>query len=267
MTKVNFVDLPGVRIAYDMAGTGTPLIFLHGGLLDRRQWDAQFAFFATRCYAIRYDMRGAGDSETTPCAEPFTHHEDLFRFLHALKISRASLVGLSNYAVALDFAIAYPGLVEKLILASPGLRGYEFRDNWVTSKFNVMIGALGQQNLSGAVEVFLTMWVDGPHRPPDEVSPVVRDQVRQMVTRAFRLSRLAPNCKGLEPPAAGRLSEVNTPTLVIVGEKDARDILAIGQMIHEGVRGSQLACVRDAGHTLPMEKPDEFNRLVEDFLL
>lgn len=74
-------------------------------------------------------------------------------------------------------------------------------------------------------------------------------------------------CKGLEPHAAGRLSEVNAPTLVIVGEKDAPDILAIGQMIHEGVRGSQLACVRDAGHTLPMEKPDEFNRLVEDFLL
>lgn len=262
----SFADLPGVRIAYDIAGRGAPLVFLHGALLDRRQWDSQFDFFSTRCRAIRYDMRSAGDSETLPSTEPFAHHEDLFRFLRALEISPVSLVGLSNYAVALDFAIAYPQLVERLILVSPGLRGYEFRDTWIASGFMAMMDALNKQNLGGAVEIFLTMWVDGPRRKPEDVNPLVRERVREMATRAFRLSRLAPNCKGLEPPAAGRLSEVRAPTLVIVGDKDAPDILAIGQMLHESVHGSRLEYIRDTGHTLPMEKPDEFNRLVEDFL-
>jgi 3-oxoadipate enol-lactonase len=263
----SFVDVPGVRLAYDKSGLGAaPLVFLHGGLLDRRQWDGQFEYFASKCCVIRYDMRSAGQSETSPSAEPITHHEDLFHFLHALKIQHVSLVGLSNYAVALDFTIAYPKLVEKLVLVSPGLRDYEPRDPWVKTKFAAMRQSLVHQDLSGAVEVFLTMWVDGPHRTPAEVNPQVRERVREMVTRSFHLSRLAPNCKGLEPPAAGRLSEVRVPTLVAPGENDAPDIHAIGQLIHESVVGSKVVKIRDVGHTLVMEKPDEFNRVVADFL-
>ena len=47
-----FVDIPGVRLAYDTAGRGAHVVFLHGGLLDRRQWDAQFVFFAGNYRAI-----------------------------------------------------------------------------------------------------------------------------------------------------------------------------------------------------------------------
>jgi pimeloyl-ACP methyl ester carboxylesterase len=229
-------------------------------------WDGQFGFFARNYRAIRYDMRSSGRSETTPTSEPFTHHEDLLCFLRALRIRRVSLVGLSNYAVALDFAIAYPELIEKLVLASPGLRGYAFRDPWVGIKFAAMLQALDRRDLNAAVEVFLSMWVDGPYRNPGEVNPLVRARIGEMVTKAFRLSRQAPNCKGLEPSAAGRLAEVRVPTLVVLGEKDAPDIHAIGQLIHEGIAGSRLVTIPDAGHIVVMEKPKEFNRLVEGFV-
>jgi hypothetical protein len=56
-------------------------------------------------------MRCSGESKTPPATEPFTHHEDFRKFLRALEIDRISLVGLSNYAVAVDFTIAYPELV------------------------------------------------------------------------------------------------------------------------------------------------------------
>lgn len=59
-------------------------------------------------------MRSSGQSETRPTSQPFTHHEDLLPFLEALNISRVSLVGHSNYAVALDFTIAYPELLGAL---------------------------------------------------------------------------------------------------------------------------------------------------------
>jgi pimeloyl-ACP methyl ester carboxylesterase len=265
-TETSFVAIPGVRLAYDSAGQGAALVFLNGGLLDRRQWDGQLTFFSRNYRTIRYDLRSSGDSETTPSSDPFTHHEDLLRLLQALKIGRASLVGLSNYAIALDFAIAYPSMVEKLVLVSPGLRGYEYRDPWVGARFGAMTAALGQQDLGGAVEIFLTMWVDGPHRKPGDINAQVREQVRQIVTRALRLSRLAPNCKGLDPPAIGRLSELRAPALIVLGDKDAPDIHAIGGLIHKGVLGSRLEWIRDAGHTLVMEKPEEFDRIVEDFL-
>jgi pimeloyl-ACP methyl ester carboxylesterase len=265
-TECKFAPIPGVRLAYDEAGQGAPVMFLHGGLLDRRQWDGQFTYFA-RCYrAVRYDMRSSGESETTPSNEPFTHHEDLVRLLQALKIDRVSLVGLSNYAIALDFAIAYPAMVEKMVLVSPGLRGYEYRDPWVGARFGAMMAALGQQDLGGAVEIFLTMWVDGPHRTPSDVNAQIREQVREMVTRGLRLSRLAPNCKGLDPPAIGRFSEVRAPALIVLGDKDAPDIHAIGELIHDGVAGSHLERIPDMGRTLVMENPTEFNRIVGDFL-
>ena len=126
--------------------------------------------------------------------------------------------------------------------------------------------SLGQQNLSDAVDVFLRMWIDGPCRTPDQVDPLVREREREMVTRSFRLSRLAPNCKGLEPAAATRLSEVNVPTLVMLGELDASDIHSIGKLICQGVATSQLVTIPGAGHTLVMETPDEFNQVVEAFL-
>lgn len=266
VTRASFIDIPGVRLAYNMVGQGSPVIFLHGGLLDRRMWDGQFAFFARNHRAIRYDMRCSGESETTPSTEPFTHHEDLCHLLQTLAIDGVSLVGLSNYGVALDFAIAYPNLVDKLVLVSPGLRGYDFRDPWVGTKLTAMMQALGRQGLAEAVEIFLTMWADGPYRTPAEVNPLVRERMREMVTRSFRLSRLAPNCKGLEPPAARRLSEVRVPTLVVLGEKDAPDIYTICKLIHEGIAGSQLHRISDVGHTLVMEKPNEFNLLVDEFL-
>ena len=88
----------------------------------------------------------------------------------------------------------------------------------------------------------------------------------RMVTHALPLSRLAPNFKELEPPAVGRLSEIHSPTLVVLGEKDTSDIHAIGKLLHEQVAASELVMIPDVGHTLVMEKPSEFNTLVDHFL-
>ena len=265
-TRQGFVTLPGVRLAYEIAGRGAPIVFLHGGLLDRRMWDGQFSFFAQRYQSIRYDMRSSGQSETTPSTELYAHHEDLFSLLQALQLQCVSLVGLSNYAIGLDFAVAYPTLVHKLVLVSPGLRGYKFRDPWLGTHFTAMLRALQQRDLTVAVEAFLTMWVDGPHRSPAQVDSIVRDRAREMVAQAFPLSRLAPFSQGLEPPAMGRLSDVRAPTLIVLGEKDAPEIHTIGSWIHDHVSGSKLVTIPDVGHTLVMEKPAEFNMLVDNFL-
>lgn len=261
-----FVDLPGVRLAYDSAGQGDAVVFLHGGLLDRQVWDGQFTVFAQHHHVLRYDLRSAGQSETTPTTEPYTHYADLYGFLQALQIDQVTLVGHSNYGIALDFALIYPHLVRKLVIVSPGLRGYAFRDPWAGERFAALGQALSQRDLAGAVEVFLTMWVDGPQRQPDEVDHEARERLRLMVTHAFAMSRFAPNSVGIEPPAIGRLAEIQAPTLVILGDKDAPDILEIGQLIYQQINRSKLITMANVGHTLMMEKPDEFNRIVEGFL-
>jgi 3-oxoadipate enol-lactonase len=75
--KRSFVELPGVRLYYEISGDGDPVVFLHGGLLDGGMWDNQFQFFSQHYQAIRYDMRWAGKSETIPSTEPYAPYQDL----------------------------------------------------------------------------------------------------------------------------------------------------------------------------------------------
>ncbi len=262
-----FVELPGVRLSYEMAGVGEPVVFLHGGFLDGRMWDEQFPFFAQHYQAIRFDMRYAGKSETTPSTEPYTPYQDVHQFMHALRLPRATLVGLSGGArFALDCAIAYPDLVHKLVLVSPGMSGYTFVDEWTQKRSAALRQALAQGDLADVVEIFLTMWTDGPYRTPEQVNPVVRERLRVMATHTLPLTKFAPAVKELEPPAAGRLPDVHAPTLVVLGEHDTSDIHAIGKRVHEQVATSELVMMPDVGHTLVMEQPVAFNALVDRFL-
>jgi pimeloyl-ACP methyl ester carboxylesterase len=126
-------------------------------------------------------------------------------------------------------------------------------------------------DLEGAAEVNLRMWVDGPRRGPDAV-PEVRERVRAMVIRSFELYRQVleqgepgPVAK-LDPPATARLGEISVPTLIVVGDADVPDILAICDRLAAGIGGARKVVFEDVAHMLPMERPEEFTRLVLDFL-
>ena len=265
--RTGFAELPGARLYYEMAGDGEPLVLLHGGFLDSRMWDEQFPFFAEHSQALRYDRRSAGKSETVPSTAAYTHHQDLYHLLYALDIQQATLIGLSEGGrVAIDFSIAYPQLVQKLVVVSPAVSGFAYRDEWTFKHSEAMVQALAQRDLPGAVEEFLIMWADGPYRTPEQVDPVVRARIRDMAVHGFTPSRLAPNVVYLDPPAAGRLSEIHVPTLVVLGEQDTPDLHEIGKLLQEQVSGAEVVMMANVAHTLVMEKPDEFNALVAHFL-
>ena len=111
----------GTSLYYEMRGEGFPIVFVSGGgILDRRGWDNQFETFAKTHRVIRYDVRGIGKSARP--AGSFSHSEDLYALLTFLNIKRAHVVGLSvGGAIAIDFAIEHPEIVDGLILAAPGL--------------------------------------------------------------------------------------------------------------------------------------------------
>jgi pimeloyl-ACP methyl ester carboxylesterase len=265
--KNGFVELPGAQLYYEIAGTGEPLVFLHGGYLDGRMWDEQFQFFAQHYQAIRYDMRYSGKSKTAPSTEPYTPYQDLYDLLQALHIPKATLIGLSGGArFALDYAIAYPDLVQKLILVSPGMSGYTFIDEWSQERSRELRQAFLQKDPANVIEIFLRMWTDGPYRTPEQVNPAVRERVRAIAIHTFSLNNPAPNFKELDPPAIGRLAEVHAPTLVVLGDKDTSDIHAIGKLLQDHLPTTEQVIIPDVGHILVMEKPAEFNAVVDRFL-
>ncbi len=112
--ETRYVEVNGARIAYDVAGSGHPVVLLHAGIGDRRMWDDQISAFSERFTVIRYDARGFGDTIKPPA--PFSPHVDLISLLDDLGIAQAHLIGVSMGShTAIDAAVAAPERVSALV--------------------------------------------------------------------------------------------------------------------------------------------------------
>ena len=257
-----YIDAGKAKLYYEEKGRGIPLIMIHGGGLDRRNWDDQFDVLAGQYRVVRYDARNHGLSKGEP--ETFSHHEDLFRLMESLEIPKAVIMGLSMGGyVAIDFALAHPDKVIALIPVSPGLTGYEFKDKEVL-EYNKKINEA--KDLDEAVGYIMRSWMDGPRRTPDQVDPAVRNKAQQMYKETFEDWPSEGREQRLDPPAIGRLSEIQVPTLVIVADLDMPGILEIAGLIEKNIPGAKKVLIQGAAHLVNMEKPQEFNRVVLDFL-
>lgn len=249
---------------YEVLGDGPALVLVHAGIADCRMWDDQMAVFSASHRVVRYDVRNFGRSSIA--AKDFAHHEDLRDLLKQLGIDRATILGVSmGGTLTIDFALGYPQMVSALVLVATGPNGYdrwgdEIKQGWADEN-----AALDAGDMERAIEINLRMWIDGPSRASEEVDPGVRARVREML--AHNLPREGEGeAQDLDPLAAGRLGEIDVPTLVIVGEKDSPDIIASSRLLAEGIRGGRLEVVSGVAHVPNMERPEEFNRLVLEFL-
>src|SRR5437016_7408645 len=122
--NLSLLQVRGGSLYYETAGEGTDLVLIHAGFLDNRMWDDQFQLFAKSVRVIRYDVRGFGRSSKP--TEEYSDAEDLFALLKHLNIESTSILGISNGGrIALDFVSVHPSMVNRLILVSPGIRGYK----------------------------------------------------------------------------------------------------------------------------------------------
>lgn len=259
------VAVNGARLAYDIAGAGQPLVLVHAGIADRRMWDDQVPAFAEHYRVIRYDMRGFGAS---PMVEgPYAHWRDLQGLLAALGIARAHLLGCSIGGMTiLDLALAQPDIAASLILVSSGVNGY--RPEVEPPRQEAELAAADERgDLARVCELEMQIWVDGPNRTPEQVTPAVRERVYAMNLRALEQQAAGLGSKErLDPPAVGRLGALRVPTLVIVGAADQPEMLLTADLLEQQAAGARKAIIPDVAHVPNMERPVEFNRLVLDFL-
>lgn len=176
------------------------------------------------------------------------------------------LVGCSfGSTVATETAVAHPGLVERLVLVSPGL-GTDDAEEMI--RFGEEEdGLLEKGDLDAATELNLRMWVDGPHRAPDQVAPAVRERVRVMQRDAFAMEMPEGVVRQrLEPAAGRRLAEIRLPTLIVVGALDAPFILDAAERLTRAIRGARRVVIPDAAHLPTLERPEAFHAVLEEFL-
>jgi pimeloyl-ACP methyl ester carboxylesterase len=231
-------------------------------------WDEQWDEFAKRYRVIRYDTRGFGKS---PVAKdhPFSNRQDLYELLKHLDVEKAYLVGLSRSGqIALDFTLEHPEMVDALVWVAGGISGYEGAepDASEMAVFTEMEALWEKKDWATLAEMETQMWADGPGQPVGRANASVRERVHRMILNNYNMHPEEGKPITLDPPAAGRLSEVKVPTLVIVGDLDTSSTQASAEFLANSVEGAKKVVFEGVAHMVNMEEPERFNRVVVEFL-
>lgn len=255
----------GANLHYLSAGAGRPLLLLHAGICDSRMWDDQIGEFARTHRVIAPDLRGFGQS--TMVAGGFSHRQDIRGLMDHLGVASAVLVAVSMAGRnALDLTLEHPDRVDALVLVGAGLSGYRFVDPDMAAADEAVDAAIAAGRFEEAAEIEIKTWVAGPRRGIDEIDAALRRRVRDMILQSYATPPDLGQVLPFEPPASGRLHEVGTPTLIIVGAEDVPDVLTISERLLVGIPGARKIVMPDAAHLPNMEQPAVFNRIVGEFL-
>jgi 3-oxoadipate enol-lactonase len=262
-TESGFAPSGDTQVYFETAGSGPPLVFVHAGVADRRMWDPQFDLFARRFRVVRYDHRGFGKTRSTHT--PFMLHEDLLSVMRCLGIARTALVGCSmGGTTAIDFALAYPDMIDALVLSGSGLSGWTWSPE-IVKLLTETFGRVGSGDIDGARQLNERLWLDGP-RDSGSIDPIYRARARELYADNFRPERWTIQPQPPSPPSIERLAEIKAPTLVVIGDCDAPDLHRIANLLVSEIAGSRLVTIRNAAHLPNLEHPDQFNRIVMDFI-
>jgi pimeloyl-ACP methyl ester carboxylesterase len=252
---------------WEQAGEGSPVVLLHEGIADSRMWEPQWAEYSKRFRMVRYDMRGFGQSPAAVGTVSLSG--DLVQLLDTLELGPATLIGVSlGGSVAMETAIGRPDLVSRLVLVAPGLRGFEMSDE-TKAGWEEEEAAIERGDVGAAVEVNMRMWVDGPSREPGEVDPELRGKVAEMQRRAIEIHLEAGEEGEYQPLVedwGSRLAEIAVPTLVIVGELDRPEMLEISERLEAEIPDARRVTIPGTAHVPSMERAEEFDQIVLDFL-
>ena len=250
-------EVVGNHIYYEVAGSGLPVVFLHDGLLHSVGFDAQFEVFSKNHTVIRYDRPGYGNSK--PPVVAYSEVALLKGLFDFLGLQSAILIGGSaGGRIAIDFSIAYPDHVGALILVGAEARGVEF-------------DALGEyrrgRNQWGeeSIDQFIEFWAHDQWLIAEE-NQSARARLHEILTASPQNLMDFPVEILDSAEARTHLSEIQAPTLVMVGEFDTADNHAHSGVIQINIRNSEWQVVTHSGHLVYVEQPDRFNQLVIEFL-
>jgi pimeloyl-ACP methyl ester carboxylesterase len=262
------VKANGQELYYELHGQGPPLVLVMGIGYDSSLWTlAQVPALSTQFQVIMVDNRDAGRSSNA--TRPYSvadMADDLAGLLDGLGIQRSHLLGLSmGGMIALEFALRHPDRLDRLVLtgtgAAPARSAVDPIQIWTWVKANDATGKVfgGQQFVSLFSTAFLRNHL------------VVRDTAELLAGNPYPMS---PEAYGRQAAAyrhfdaLDRLATIAAPTLVVVGEQDLLTPPWIAREVAEAIPGARFQVIGGNGssHLVPIERPEDFNRLVMNFL-
>lgn len=253
----------GIKIGYDDAGQGTPLVLVHGHPFNRSMWQDQVSALRSQYRVIAPDLRGYGETTVTPGIVSLTDMAaDIAALLDELEIERAVLAGLSmGGQIVLEFYRLYSTRVRAMILADTSAQAE-------TEEGKSIRRATAERLLREGMSIYAGEMLPkmlSAHTIAHQ-SGVAARVLTMMQTTPPMGAAAALRGRAERPDYVELLSHVSVPTLVVVGSDDAFTPVSDAEFMHSRIPSAQLAVIAGTGHMPNMEKPGEFNQLLIEFL-
>ncbi|MCE9552739.1 MAG: alpha/beta hydrolase [Planctomycetes bacterium] len=262
---MKMISVDGGQLAVLDQGAGPPLLLVHGFPLDQSMWRNQWQSFATDHRVIVPDLRGFGSSSAvTGTVTMAQHADDLLALLDGLDVREPvhlCAMSMGGY-VAFEFLRRHPSRLKSLILCDTKAAADAPE---AAANREKMAADVLREGAVVAEKAMLSklLAADAPQRQPDVV-----EHVRQMIL-GTRPETIASAQRGMAARAdmTGLLTQIQLPTLLIVGELDVIATPQEMQGMADRIAKSRLATIARAGHLTPLEAPAEFNAAVREFLV
>lgn len=247
------LQLPDGVLAYDDAGQGPTVVFLHGWTLDRRMWRPQTQALKGRYRVLTLDRRGFGG--TTARADIDEEVADVLRLLDHLGIERCALVGMSQGGrTALRLAHRHPDRLWALALVGAPLDGYPAENLIPMGEYRAMA-------LAGDLEGLKRAWRANPIMRMDRPDPLLDEILDAYDGRDLVHGRASP-----EPDLTARLHEIAVPTLAVTGAQEGPWRREVAGALAQGLPHGERASIPGAGHMANLSHAEAFNAVLTDFL-
>jgi pimeloyl-ACP methyl ester carboxylesterase len=262
-TRMPHIELEDLTICYERAGDGPPLVLLHGGLSDHREWRHQIDGLSDAFTVVAWDTPGCGGSSDPPETFRMPDYADrLASFIEALGLDRPHVLGLSwGSTLALELYRRRPDIPRTLILTG-AYAGWAGSLPPATVEDRLTSSLRDLEALSA--EAFVRTWVpslftDGAPLDVVEAYVVVMADLHPEGMRPMLHAMADADQRDVLPTIA-------VPTLLLYGAEDRRSPLPVAHEMHDAIPGSSLTVLPDVGHMSNLEAPERFNAAVRGFL-
>jgi pimeloyl-ACP methyl ester carboxylesterase len=261
----------GVRLYFEETGSGHPVILVHEFAGDLRSWEQQMRYFGKRYHTIAFNARGFPPSEVPEHISSYSQGhaaDDILAVLNHVGERQAHIIGLSMGGFAtLHFGLRHPARARSLCIGGCGY-GAEFDKREIfRAEADVIAGTIRSEGMPA----FAERYAYGPTRVQYEnKDPRGHAEFKRMLAEHSAVGS-ANTQQGVqkERPSLYALVEemrrITVPTLVITGDEDWPCLMP-GILMKQSIPSSALVVIPNAGHAINIEEPEEYNRLVGDFL-
>ncbi len=254
------ITINDVAISYTDEGQGEPLLFLHGLGVCRADWRPQIEYFSKQFRTIAPDFRGHGESAApdTDYSIPI-HAADVIALMDSLEIDSAHVIGLSmGGMVAFQLAADSPHRLRTMTIVNsgPALPNDTFAAKKMLWTRLLLIRLLGMKAYGRKVAESMF-----PGEGREQLIDLFAAQIASNPKKVY-----LRNLKSLFGwGVLSQLSSITTPTLMLTGDRDYSPV-EIKQVIVDAMQNAKLIVVENSGHGTPIEKPNETNQAIEEFI-